>query len=101
MSLLSARNAHLVGLVLPFVLTRASKGIQAPKAPGTIEATIRQMENQVSGYALPILLSILISVMVLAGPSGGNQSLRTQRVSSRCRQLAGNTSAKGQDVQLV
>jgi hypothetical protein len=71
MSLLAARNAHLVGLVLPFVLLKASRVFQAPKAPGTIEATIRRMESQVSGYALPIFLTILISAMVLAGPSGG------------------------------
>ena len=71
MSLLSARNAHLVGVVLPFVISIASKGIMGVGTLGTIEATIRKMEGQVKGYTLPILLTILLSVIFLAGPAAG------------------------------
>lgn len=71
MSLLSARNAHLAGLVLPFVLASASKGLIPAKALGTIETTMRQMERQVRGHSLPILLTILVSAISLAGPYAG------------------------------
>lgn len=71
MSLLSARNAHLVGIVFPFVISNAGKGMMARGAFRTIEATIRQMESQIKGDAFPILLTILISAMILAGPLAG------------------------------
>src|SRR5215212_6187929 len=71
MSLLSARNAHLVGIVLPFVLSSAITGISAILPYHKIEAAIRKMESQVSGSVLPILLSILIASIMLTGPAAG------------------------------
>jgi hypothetical protein len=71
MSLLSARNAHLVGVVFPFVLSKASKGITAPRILRAVEANLRQMESQIQGFAIPLILTILISAVMLAGPYAG------------------------------
>jgi len=71
MSLLSARNAHLVGVVLPFVLTSALTGISDFLPFKKLEAVFRKMENQVSGSVLPILLTILVASIMLMGPAAG------------------------------
>ncbi|HEY9528729.1 MAG TPA: hypothetical protein VIR02_16690 [Anaerolineales bacterium] len=68
MSLLSARNAHLVGLVLPFVLSNAGKGITPSGALATLEAAMMKMESEVRGTALPIVLTLLVSAVLLMGP---------------------------------
>ena len=71
MSLLSARNAHLVGIVLPYVLSSAITGISGFAPLRNIERAIRQIESQISGSVLPVLLTILISTGVLLGPAAG------------------------------
>ena len=68
MSLLAARNAHLVGLVLPFVLSNAGKGITPSGALATLEAAMMKMESEVRGTALPIVLTLLVSAVLLMGP---------------------------------
>jgi hypothetical protein len=71
MSLLSARNAHLVGIVFPFVLSNANMGMIARGTLGNIEEAIKRMESQIKGSFLPIILTVLISATLLAGPLGG------------------------------
>jgi hypothetical protein len=68
MSLLAARNAHLVGLVLPFVLSKAGKGITASGVLATLDAGIVKIESQVRGTVLPIALTLLVSTVLLMGP---------------------------------
>jgi hypothetical protein len=53
------------------VLSKANKGLTAPDILGRIEATLRQMESQIKGFTLPIILTILISAVMLAGPYAG------------------------------
>jgi len=70
MSLLSARNAHLFGLAAPFILSIALKGTTNFWPLSTIEAALRQMESQISGTVLPVVLTILISAVAITGPLG-------------------------------
>jgi hypothetical protein len=71
MSLISARNAHLVGLVLPWVLSNAGKGITASGAFGTLDAAMLKMESLVRGTVLPVALTLLVSTILLIGPWQG------------------------------
>jgi hypothetical protein len=71
MSLLSARNAHLSGIIFPFVLSSAyvrGTGLQLFKR---METAIQRMDAQVSGVLLPIILTVLISSVIIAGPLVG------------------------------
>jgi hypothetical protein len=72
MSLLSARNAHLAGVVFPFVLASAVRGRTDFQPLKNIEAIIQRMEGQVSGSILPMILTVLISSLVITGPSAGS-----------------------------
>jgi hypothetical protein len=69
MSLLSARNAHLVGVVFPYVISKASQGMATSGLLGRLETTLKQMEGQIRGGAVPIILTILASIMILSGPA--------------------------------
>ena len=71
MSLLSARNAHLAGVVFPFVLSSTLERNIEVQPLRALEAIIRVMEGQVRGVVLPIVLTILLSALVLAGPLAG------------------------------
>ena len=70
MSLLSARNAHLTGVVFPFVLSIELMGIIAFRPLKNIEALIRRMEAQANKSMWPVIITVLISVLILSGPVG-------------------------------
>jgi hypothetical protein len=70
MSLLSARNAHLAGVVFPFVLSRALAGIKSFKSFERLEATIRRMDSQSTGILGVTVSALLITALVIAGPLG-------------------------------
>jgi hypothetical protein len=72
MSLLSARNAHLAGVVFPFVLASAVRGRTVFQPLKNIEAIIQRMDREVSGSILPMILTVLISSLVITGPSAGS-----------------------------
>jgi hypothetical protein len=70
MSLLSARNAHLAGVVFPYVLSIGLTGVKGVRLLETIEAMFRQRQaasNQLMWY---FIVPILISALILAGPLG-------------------------------
>jgi hypothetical protein len=69
MSLLSARNAHLVGVVFPFVLARALVDTPGFQPLERIEATIQRMEDQTKGRVWPIII-IVLGVLAVSGPMG-------------------------------
>ncbi len=68
MSLVSARNAHLFGVVAPFVLCMSMQNTKLIWPMNTIEERIKKIESQINGYILPIALTILVSALVLAFP---------------------------------
>ena len=73
MSLLSARNAHLFGVVAPFVLANGISGITNFRPFKIIETMILQVESQISGKLLPILITVAISFAVLARAGNFNR----------------------------
>ena len=71
MSLLSARNAHLAGVVLPFVLASAlGREIKLPSLR-KVEAIIQRMDNLVNGHILPMVLTILIAGIAITSTAVG------------------------------
>jgi hypothetical protein len=70
MSLLSARNAHLSGLVFPYVLSSSFLASIHFQPLERVEVTLRHMENQTRGRLWPILIALLIGILVLLGPMG-------------------------------
>ena len=70
MSLLSARNAHLAGLIFPFVLSISLIGTSHFQRMERVEATIKRMEIQAKGGIWPIIVTLLIGILALAGPMG-------------------------------
>lgn len=68
MSLLSARNAHLTGVVFPFVLSNGLVGIVLLKPLEKLEARIGEMEGQTRRSPLPAVVTILVSALVIAFP---------------------------------
>jgi hypothetical protein len=71
MSLASARNAHLVGVVFPFVLSGSLKRTAASGLLETAQDTLERMESQARGTVLPVSLTVLISALWLSGPGAG------------------------------
>lgn len=70
-SLLSARNAHLAGVVFPYVLSVSLVGISGFQIVENLETVIARMESQANGRLWYIVvLTILVSILVLAGPMG-------------------------------
>lgn len=70
MSLISARNAHIFGVVAPFVLSNGLDGVTGFRPFKTIEALIMRVESQINGKAWPIITAILASIAVMTGPLG-------------------------------
>lgn len=73
MSLFSARNAHLFGVVAPFVLLHGLGGIANLQAFKNIELMITRVESQMSGKMLPIVIAVIISTVVVARVGNFNQ----------------------------
>ena len=73
MSLLSARNAHLFGVVAPFVLSNGLKGISNIQPFKRMESLINRIESQISGRMVPSLLAVVISVPILASAGSFNR----------------------------
>ncbi|HET9909125.1 MAG TPA: hypothetical protein VFQ23_20925 [Anaerolineales bacterium] len=73
MSLLSARNAHLFGVVAPFVLSNGLKGLSNIQPFKRMESLISGIERQISGRMVPSLLAVVISVPILASAVNFNR----------------------------
>jgi hypothetical protein len=73
MSLFSARNAHLFGVVAPFVLSHGLSGISNLQAFKNIEVMITRVESQMSGKMLPIVIAVIISTVVMARAGNFNR----------------------------
>lgn len=70
MSLLSARNVHVMGVVFPYVLSIALVRITPFPPIETIERLLRQMEGQGNKLVWYVLIPISLSALILAGPTG-------------------------------
>ena len=70
MSLLSARNAHLAGVVFPYVLSIGLIGVMTVRPLETIEAVFRQQPAPSNKLLWYFIVPILISTWILAGPIG-------------------------------
>jgi hypothetical protein len=68
MSLLSARNAHLFGVVAPFVLSTGLKEISTIRPLKNIEQMLSRMEKRFSGKLLAALSVVVLSILLVAGP---------------------------------
>jgi hypothetical protein len=73
MSLYSARNAHLFGVVAPFVLSYGLSGMTNFQAFKNIEAMVTRVESQTSGKMLPIVITVILSFVVLARAGNFNR----------------------------
>jgi hypothetical protein len=73
MSLLSARNAHLFGVVALIVLSNGLSGLSNFKPFERIESLISRVESQINGNMLPIILTVAISIPVLARAGNFNR----------------------------
>jgi hypothetical protein len=71
MSLTSARNAHLSGVVFPFVLSGLFSKMAVSQRLEAAEARIAQIETQTGRGRLPIILTVLISLLIITGPAAG------------------------------
>lgn len=69
MSLLSARNAHLSGVIFPLVLSGAFTGTTEFGFLGRIESAIRRTEGRSMGIMLPVLV-LAVAALSLTGPIG-------------------------------
>jgi hypothetical protein len=68
MSLVSARNSHLFGVVAPFVLCMSMQITKLIWPINTIEQRIAEVESKINGYLLPIALTVLVSALALTFP---------------------------------
>jgi len=70
MSLMSARNVHLYGVVAPFVLASTLKGgINFPPLK-RIETLFETIESQLKGVIWPVVILLLFSISLAFGPQG-------------------------------
>lgn len=69
MSLLAARNVHLVGVVFSFILSMTLGGSILFRPFEIIEATVKQIESHVTGTMIPILLTVLLCAVILTRPA--------------------------------
>jgi len=68
MSLLSARNSHLFGVVAPFVICFGLRGIKTIQPLKNIEQIFARAESRVSGKTLQIATMIILSITLIIGP---------------------------------
>lgn len=74
MNAVSARNAHLFGVVAPFVLARGFRDMQIHQAFHNVGQMLAKFESIGRGTAIPSLSAILLGVILLAGPlKSGNR----------------------------
>ena len=73
MSLLSARNAHLFGVVALLVLSNGLSGLSNFQPFKRIESLISRVEGQINGHMVPIILTVAISISVLARAGSFNR----------------------------
>jgi len=77
MSLFSARNAHLFGVVAPFALSNGLNGVTGFRPFKTIEALITRVESQINGKAWPIITAIVASIAMMTGSLGNFNRFET------------------------
>jgi hypothetical protein len=70
MSLFSARNAHLFGVVAPFTLASGLNGMSSSGSLRRVEEALTQMESQVAGSVKPVILTILLSIALTTSSLG-------------------------------
>jgi len=68
MSMLSARNSHLFGVVAPLVLARGLQGIRIPQAVKNVGQMFSRLGSTMRGNIIPGMSAILLGVILLAGP---------------------------------
>jgi len=68
MTLFSARNAHLLGIVAAYTLSSGLREIGLVRPLKNIQSAVERMESQVAGKAWPVMATILCSAVLLAGP---------------------------------
>lgn len=71
MSLTAARNAHLSGVVFPFVLSGVFSKTAVSQRLEAVESRIAQIEAQTGRGLLPIILTVLIGLLIITGPAAG------------------------------
>jgi len=71
MSLTAARNAHLSGVVFPFVLSGVFSNLAVSQQLEAAEARIAQIETQTGRGLLPIILTVLIGLLIITGSAEG------------------------------
>lgn len=68
MSIVSIRNAHLFGVVAPFVLSNGLKGIRVAQPLKNVEQMIAKFEEKFAIKNLPIVVTILLCIGLFTGP---------------------------------
>lgn len=68
MSLVSARNAHLFGVVAPSVLCSSLQYGQSAGWIRKIEESIDRIQGQANGYLWPLAFTIVLSIFALSWP---------------------------------
>lgn len=72
MNAVSARNAHLFGVVAPLILARNLKNVPISPRLNNIGQMFTKLDNVGRGTAIPILLATLLGVFLLVGPYKGH-----------------------------
>jgi hypothetical protein len=70
MSLLSARNVHLYGVVAPFVLASTLAGSQDSPIVKRLETLFGQVESQLKGILWPVGIILIFGILLVATPLG-------------------------------
>jgi hypothetical protein len=70
MSLISARNVHLYGVVAPFVLATTLTGSINVPLVKRFETLFAEIESQLKGAVWPVAIIMLFSISLAAGPQG-------------------------------
>jgi hypothetical protein len=68
MNAVSARNAHLFGVVAPFVLARGLRDMHLSQAFHNVGQMLARFENIGKGTFIPSLSAVLLGAFLLAGP---------------------------------
>jgi hypothetical protein len=68
MSLMSARNAHLLGVAAPLLLSHSVKGIQAPESLKNVGQIFSRTESPTRSVIFPLVAIVVLGAILLAIP---------------------------------
>jgi hypothetical protein len=71
MSLMSARNVHLYGVVAPFVLATTLTGCESIPLVNRYEILFRKVEDQIKGVVWPVTVILIFSILLVLSPLKG------------------------------